>query len=170
MRPETSSHYFVIDKTTHKQCRRSGPSEAASSRYTLECGGPAPLWPVLLATQLRSSCFVCEVVSRSVARCERRPKRTYPECAGKHRVITSTLTKLRTKQCRRSGPSEAGSSRYTLECGGPAPLWPVLLATQLRSSCFVCEVVSRSVARCERRPKRCRASALQIGRGTRSIH
>ncbi len=46
-----------------------------------------------------------------------------------------------------------------LECGGPAPLWPALLATHLRikREAFPSQETVASV-----RPKRCQASALQI--------
>src|SRR6266542_885348 len=150
-----------------------------ASPKTLECGGPAPLWPVSPWTHLRIKLSCCEAISRPVDR-------------GKVGQSTSGLDRTRTVcfaqnfgvwrpgaalACfsldsfanqavllRSDFPSvdrgvrwakaRAGSiarepyaSPKTLECGGPAPLWPVSPWTHLRSKLSCCEAVSRPVDR-----------------------
>src|SRR6266536_3121107 len=98
--------------------------EPYASPKTLECGGPAPLWPVSPWTHLRIKLSCCEAISRPVDRGVR-------------------WAKARAGSIAR----EPYASPKTLECGGPAPLWPVSPWTHLRIKLSCCEAISRPVDR-----------------------
>src|SRR6266498_1138474 len=98
--------------------------EPYASPKTLECGGPAPLWPVSPWTHLRIKLSCCEAISRPVDRVVRWDKARAGSMA-----------------------RESYASPKTLECGGPAPLWPVSPWTHLRIKLSCCEAISRPVDR-----------------------
>src|SRR6266542_3368476 len=98
--------------------------EPYASPKTLECGGPAPLWPVSPWTHLRIKLSCCEAISRPVDRGVR-------------------WAKARAGSIAR----EPYASPKTLECGGPAPLWPVSPWTHLRIKLSYCEAIFRPVDR-----------------------
>src|SRR6266498_1629138 len=147
---------------------------------TLECGGPAPLWPVSPWTHLRIKLSCCEAISRPVDRGVRWAKARAGSIAREPYASPRTLecgdpaplwpvspwTHLRIKLscCEaifrpvdrgvRWAKARAGSiarepyaSPKTLECSGPAPLWPVSPWTHLRIKLSCCEAISRPVDR-----------------------